>query len=113
MVKKQSESNVCISVAVFAPLRTEFDYLPPEPQISEKLSIGQRVWVPFGNGYRVGVILSTKAVTNNNVVLKKIIELLDEKSLLSPQIMQLAAWASKYYHHPIGETLSYAFPAGL
>ena len=114
MVKKQSESNVCISVAVFAPLRTEFDYLPPEPQISEKLSVGQRVWVPFGNGYRVGVILSTKAVVNNNnVVLKKIIEILDEKSLLSPQIMQLAAWASKYYHHPIGETLSYAFPAGL
>ena len=104
---------MCISVAVFAPLRTTFSYLPPESDVSEKLFIGQRVWVPFGRGFRVGVVTSTNCEATPYIKLKKIAELLDTQSLLTVEIIELAEWASKYYHYPIGETLSHAFPASL
>ena len=113
MTKKLSDSSVSISVAVFAPLRTIFSYLPPEAEAPEKLFIGQRVWVPFGRGFRVGVITSTNCETTPYIKLKKIAELLDVQNLLTSEIIELAKWASKYYHHPIGETLSHAFPAIL
>lgn len=113
MTKKLSDSSVCISVAVFAPLRTTFSYLPPESEAPEKLFIGQRVWVPFGRGFRVGVVTSTNCEVTSHIKLKKIAELLDVQNLLTTEIIELAEWASKYYHHPIGETLSHAFPTSL
>ena len=113
MAKILSDSSECISVAVFAPLRNTFSYLPPESEAPEMLFIGQRVWVPFGRGFRVGVIASTNCEATPNIKLKKIAELLDTSNLLTKEIIELAKWASKYYHYPIGETLSHAFPASL
>ena len=113
MTKILPDSNMCISVAVFAPLRTTFSYLPPESDVSERPFIGQRVWVPFGRGFRVGVVTSTNCEAKPYIKMKKIAELLDTQSLLTAEIIELAEWASKYYHHPIGETLSHAFPASL
>jgi len=41
------------------------------------------------------------------------VRVLDNKPLLSAKDLRLLLWASDYYHHPLDEVLSSAFPAGL
>jgi len=42
--------------------------------------------------------------------LKPIMRFLDEVALLSEQDLALLYWVSRYYHHPLGEVISLAFP---
>ena len=100
-------------MAVFAPIRGVFHYLPPESLTVNEFCKGQRVWVPFGRGFRVGVVMDTDCVPENKVRLKNIVEILDSTAYLSPPVIELARWASGYYHYPLGETLAHSFPASL
>lgn len=45
--------------------------------------------------------------------LKHAEQVLDSEPLLSAKDLQLLQWASRYYHHPLGEVLMTAFPIGL
>ena len=44
---------------------------------------------------------------------KYIKEILDLEPLLDKESLELADWASRYYHHPLGEVISYFFPPSL
>lgn len=107
------ESKKCIIVGVFAPVRSRFEYLPPKNCDNKICQIGQRVWVPFGRSFRLGVILATNRDASKEVTLKHIVEILDPVNLVSSEVIELAEWASSYYHYPIGETLAHIFPASL
>lgn len=101
-----------IQVAIPIPLNCLFDYLAPEGL--NTISPGTRILVPFGNSKKVA--FAVKLVENSDVKierLKPIIEILDESSLLSEQDYQLLLWAQRYYHHPLGEIFSAAFPVAL
>ncbi|GAB6043238.1 primosomal protein N' [Endothiovibrio diazotrophicus] len=103
-----------LRLALPSPLRRTFDYLPPDGVDPASLAPGVRVAVPFGRGKRIGVLLEVaeeSAVPTHK--LRPAHRLLDAVPLLDAEILELAQWASTYYHHPIGETVSAALPVAL
>ena len=94
-------------VAIPVPLHNTFDYL-----CKEKVGIGSRVKVPFGNKKVTGIVLSHKD-KSSFTKLKEIEEIIDHEALLSKEILKFLSWSANYYHHPIGEVLSNAIPKNL
>jgi primosomal protein N' (replication factor Y) (superfamily II helicase) len=104
-----------VQVALPLPLRQVFDYSAPPDLMESGLQTGMRVQVPFGSGQ--GQRIMTGVVTGFAVAsledirsLKPVLQVLDEQALLSAQDCEVLFWAGRYYHHPIGEVFSAAFP---
>ncbi len=103
-----------LRVAVNAPLRGLFDYLPPEGAPPAALRPGVRLTVPFGRGERFGVLVAAgeQALVEPGR-LKRAGRLLDAEPLLAPQDIALLEWAAGYYQHPVGEVIFGALPLRL
>ncbi len=94
-----------LRIALDVPLTTLFDY-------SGTALPGQLVLVPFGRGQRVGVVLAR--TTHSEVPadkLKPIVQVLDDRPVLSPGLLRLLQFCADYYRHPIGQTVMTALPA--
>lgn len=107
------ENPLIYKVALSVPLRRLFDYLPNK-EMSDPLSPGTRVKVPFGKQERVGIILGT--ATHSSLPLeqlKAISEVCDPFPLFPPSLCELIKKASNYYHHPIGEVAFTGLPQSL
>ncbi|MGR9073887.1 MAG: primosomal protein N' [Gammaproteobacteria bacterium] len=114
MFKSSRKDNPIFRVAVFIPLNRVFDYLAPENLDFGRLAPGVRLQVPFGRAKRTAVLLGIADRSDlDPSQLKSVSEVLDEESLLSQADLELLHWASRYYHHPLGEVLSAAFPVLL
>ena len=87
------------------PLYRTFDYAAP----ASAPAIGTRVRVPFGRAKVVGVVAGLREASPH--ALKTIEQVLDAKPLLTPDLVELAAWLAAYYHHPIGEVYATLLPA--
>lgn len=103
-----TNTTIILRIALPVPLRKLFDYLP----LSNTPAIGARILVPFGKRRLVGVLVE---IANSSEVpenkLKSILNVLDETPLFTSVGLSLCVWASRYYHHPIGEVFSAAMPA--
>ena len=103
-----------LRVAVPTPLRRSFDYLPPKDIELNSLKPGVRLRLPFGRSEVVGILLEvTQQAQVAAVRLKRAIQLLDAEPILSPDLLWLLQWASRYYQHPIGEVFQQALPVLL
>ncbi len=103
-----------LKIAVPVPTHRVFDYLPPAGVTPDRLKAGVRVEVPFGRIRKVGILLSiadTPDVAPHR--LREAGAILDDTPLLAEADLRLMAWASHYYHHPIGEAMSAALAAVL
>ncbi|HID48839.1 MAG TPA: primosomal protein N', partial [Chromatiales bacterium] len=109
------KSGSCLlRIAVPAPLRRSFDYLPPPGVDSRRLLPGVRLRVPFGRSEVTGVLLGLADTPQvPGIRLKRARRLLDETPLLPPDLLWLLVWASRYYQHPVGEVLQQALPVLL
>jgi len=96
-----------IEVAIPVPLHNTFDYL-----CNQKVSIGARVKVPFGQKKVTAVVLSHKKKSDFEK-LRSVEEIIDQKPLLSKEILDFLLWSANYYHHPLGEVLASAIPKNL
>ena len=97
-----------VRVVIDSPLRRSFDYLPPE---GPPVVAGMRVWVPFGNRLRVGVVVSL--VDQSSVEeskLKRISSVIDREPTFDSGLLHTLNWAADYYHHPLGEVVATALP---
>lgn len=113
-VCESAESLLILQVAVAAPLAELFDYLPPLSASQVALTPGLRLLVPFGRGFRVGILLRIAARTDQDVARLKCVEaVLDRRPLLARVDLNLIEWAAAYYQQPIGEALFTALPARL
>ena len=100
-----------MQVGVPSPLYGAFDYVwahptPPRP--------GTRVRVPFGRRQVSGVLVAE--IERSDVPperLRKVGRVLDAEPVLPPELLSLLLWASRYYHHPVGEVLAGALPVLL
>src|SRR5210317_404108 len=103
-----------LRIAIPTPLRRSFDYLPPNTDAVHSLQPGVRVRVPFGRRQVVGILL--EVVDQSSIPksrLKLASEVLDDKPVLSADVLQLLLWASRYYQHPVGDVLQHALPVLL
>ncbi len=107
-------STLILEIAVPSPLYRSFDYRVAGAGSDQPPEAGTRVLVPFGRCKVVGILLAVKQHSDHPAdKLKTILEILDPEPVLDAELMQLLRWTARYYHHPIGETLSTALPALL
>ncbi|ACO34403.1 MULTISPECIES: primosomal protein N' [Acidobacterium] len=92
-------------VALPVPLDRAFTYstglFAPE--------VGARVLVPFRNEKLSGIVLRLHD-DPPPVEAKPLLAVMDEQSILSPQLLDLARWIAQYYVAPIGEVLRAMLP---
>jgi primosomal protein N' (replication factor Y) len=72
--------------------------------------IGARVWVPFRKQQRLGIVLAKEFVSESYASTKTILEVIDQKPLLSGDILALCQWISRYYQSPLSEVIPLALP---
>ncbi|MGH9724706.1 MAG: hypothetical protein ACRD41_06550, partial [Candidatus Acidiferrales bacterium] len=97
-------------VALPVPLRSVFTYAVPESLQEEEL-IGRRVVVPFRNRPMVGVVLEVGSRAPAGVKrVKEIASLVDPIPALTPQLIELGNWISRYYLAPVGEAFRSILP---
>lgn len=103
-----------LRVGLAGPLRSLFDYLPPDNISVSQLQPGMRLLVPFGRSKRCAVLME---VSNSSQVpaekLKSVLAVLDPVSLLTSVHMDYLMWTAGYYHHPAGEVILAALPVRL
>lgn len=96
-------------VALPVPLRRTFTYSVP-PRFAGAELPGRRVMVPFRNRSLVGVVLGFSESPSHTGKIREIRELLDPIPALTPPLIELGQWISRYYLAPIGETLRGLLP---
>jgi primosomal protein N' (replication factor Y) len=114
MTALHSGKNLILKVALPVPMDAEYDYLPPTGVPVERLLPGVRLEVPFGRQKKIGLLLAmTDASELPPERLRPALQILDETPLLSTKDLELLRWASRYYHHPLGDTVFTALATAL
>ena len=114
MSKSDTEKYLIFRVAVPLPVDKLFDYLARKTSVTGTISPGARILVPFGKSRITAYLIDILEQSDRDPqTLKNIVAILDSPSLLRADDLQLLHWASRYYHHPLGEVFSTAFPALL
>jgi len=112
LVSETAAARCFLRVALDAPVRHLFDYLPPDD--GSTVPVGSRVIVPFGRQRRVAVVLGVAPQSALPVArLKRIHAVLDHEPALDAQALALIQFAADYYQHPIGEVVASALPSAL
>ena len=104
------DHNRVIQVAVPRPLHSVYDYAVPEHMPIPPP--GSRVEVPFGRSRTLGICVNTE-VSAPHQSLKPIhawVDAEDAAPAVTEELLQLARWMSRYYHHPLGEVLATVLP---
>jgi len=93
--------------------RGEYDYLIPDARV-EQLQVGCRVRVPLGASNRLltgyCVRIHTKQTGRR---LKPIRDVIDDRSIVSAQILALTKWMAEYYLCSWGQVLDGVIPASV
>lgn len=110
-------SPTYVEAALPLPLRQTFTYRVPV-DLQANLAIGSRMTVPFGRrtltGYAVELHDSLPADSGvDETKIRDIIDVLDEKPLITNEVLELTKWAADYYASFWGEMLKASLPAGL
>ena len=102
-----------IDVILPLPLANTYTYAVPD-NFATKLQLGMRVIVPVGNKkIYTGIISRIHQNPPIGYAVKPIIDILDEKPILSPQQLPFWEWIASYYQSTLGEVYKAALPASL
>jgi primosomal protein N' (replication factor Y) (superfamily II helicase) len=100
-------SERAVSVALPLPVQTTFTYrVPAEVPLPER---GVRVLVPFGPRRVVGVVTGPEK-PEAGVELKDVLQVVDDAPLVTPPLLDLAAWTADHYLAPPGECYRLVLP---
>lgn len=103
-----------LQIAVPAPLRRTFDYLPAAANVDPAPAAGVRVRVPFGSRQLTGLLLGVaQESSTESAQLRPVEAVLDAEPLLDSAQLALISWAAGYYQHPIGEVVAAGLPKAL
>jgi primosomal protein N' (replication factor Y) (superfamily II helicase) len=100
-------------VVLNRPVDEVFVYEVPYP-LRERIGPGKRVTVPFGRGnerltgYCIGCL--DRAPRGN---LKQLVDVVDDESLLTPVMLDLARWIAQHYCCAVGQALDAVLPASV
>ncbi|MCA0403579.1 MAG: primosomal protein N' [Proteobacteria bacterium] len=105
MAKKLVERIYQISIP-----NTRRDHFSYKANLDKELEPGVRVLVPFRNKLRLGIVIALNEDKELQFELKEIAEVIDEKAILSEEILNLCRFVSQYYQAPLSEVLLLAIP---
>lgn len=75
------------------------------------LQPGTRVWVPFRNTLRVGIVIRTVSTIHYDIAkIKPISSVIDETAILPEPLLELCQWVAQYYQAPLSEVIPLALP---
>jgi primosomal protein N' (replication factor Y) len=109
-------ARIVFSEAPYGP----YDYSIPD-SMQSVLKSGMRVKVPLGRGNRKMIGYCTDVITCNHPLgptvnssrLKPITEVVDNRQLLQPSLMDLARWISEKYVCPLGNVIETVVPSSI
>jgi primosomal protein N' (replication factor Y) len=93
------------------PLHDLLTYEVP-PALSAGVRPGVRVRIPLGRQVRTGVVTAFTA-TPPVREMRSILEVLDADPFLTPELLDLARWAARYYLTPLADVLAAVVPTHL
>ncbi len=97
-----------IRVALDVPLPRLFDYRADDAAASD---VGRRVFVPFGSGRKLGVIVAVAETSEQpDDKLKPAEAILRDMPPLPADWLALCEFCGRYYQHPIGQVAAFALP---
>ncbi|HDP25797.1 MAG TPA: primosomal protein N' [Deltaproteobacteria bacterium] len=102
--------HVIVDVVIFSAIPKPLSYFLPR---GTQAAVGCRVVAPVRNTLKVGVVVEVKDSSDPAQGLKPITTVLDEAPCITPEIISLVRWCSRYYHRSLGECMSLAFPPSL
>ena len=100
-----------VDVALPVAVDKTFTYLVP-PDLQDAVGRGVRVIVPFGRKYVTGLIVDCPAISAVTS-LKPVNDIIDERPVVSGELLMLCKWIADYYVAPLGEVLKAALPHGF
>ena len=103
-----------LKIAFNLPLYSTYDYLAPE--FTTHIKIGIRVEAPFGKKKLIGVISEINNIDTasyKKYKLKTIYSVLDDKAIITKDLIKICKWASNYYQHPLGQVYFSCIPGKL
>jgi primosomal protein N' (replication factor Y) (superfamily II helicase) len=100
-----------LQVALDVPVDTLFDYRVPD---ANEEDVGRLVVVPFGRAHRVGVITAVSDSTRIEASrIRQAVRIARHLPRVPAEILDLARFCHRYYHHPLGEILLGVLPTAL
>ena len=94
------------------PLPHTLHYRLPE-RLRQHAVAGSRVRVQVGKRRVVGIVVAVNDRAPEGIELRDVDDLLDQRPVLTAELMRLGAFIADYYMSPIGETLRALVPARL
>jgi primosomal protein N' (replication factor Y) len=92
------------------PINHAYTYKIPEEV--KNLLPGMRVLAPFGKRTLTGMVVKITEETKLSSV-KNFLDVLDEKPLVSEEMLELTRWISDYYFSSWGQAVQLALPRGI
>lgn len=110
--KARENGFTIIQVAINRALYSSYDY--KIKGFYDKSIIGSRVLVSFGSftakSKEIAIVVGIGAQAPLSYRILKEGQLLDDKPIVSSDVMQTLRFASHYYHYPLGQTIPVALP---
>src|SRR5262245_59213939 len=113
----KSDAPVVQTAGLFAdvvfdrPLDHAYTYAVPDT-LRERVAVGKRVQAPFGKGDKTSVGYCVRlGETPPERAVKELKGVLDDKALLTPDLLRLTRWMADYYLCGWGQVLSAVIPA--
>ncbi len=97
---------ICYQVSIFNTHRDFFDYMADDVEPC----IGARVWVPFRNQIKLGIVVGMQTHPSAPRALKSISSVVDAVPLMTSDMLMLAFWVRDYYQSPLSEVLTLFLP---
>lgn len=106
----ETKTGTVVTVAPVAPLDRLYSYMLPSA-LTGRIEPGQRIRVPIGKRGRLtdGFCVSLDQ-RSWDATLKPVHSLIDERSFLTADLLDLGTWLSRYYGCPLGRTLAALVP---
>jgi len=102
-----------VRVAPLAPIDKVYTYTIDEA-LADRIRVGQRVSVPFGRkGTARPAIVVALTTGPWSSTLQSVKEILDPGGELSPHLLELGEWISRFYAAPLGRTLAAMVPMAV
>jgi len=111
LLRSGNISMTYVDVVFNLSIERSFTYIIP-PEFLSPISVGQRVLAPFGKRELTGIVINVSD-KSPGIKCKDIIDVLDEKPLVSKEMLKLSLWMSDYYQASFGSTLQITLPKGL